>query len=95
MSDLEYFHQLKSHLKSTCHAKFTLTKSDELELVYFIQEILCPDYLHNFKALLKLHGIHITEADFSQNASIIRWYLDKIRIKPPTADIAMIYDLSF
>ena len=76
MNDLLLFGLFKWGLEHDGH---TLNDTDADEIIFFVKELLRPNYIDNFIAVLKLYGVVMTDKELPYRVPLMRWFLDNIR----------------
>lgn len=52
---------------------------DVYELIFFIKEFLLPDYLTNFREIMKLYNIRFSNDEFKLQSKIILKFIYKLK----------------
>ena len=80
MNDLECYIKFKNFIEYVYHDIILPSHCiDVYELIYFIKEFLRPDYLVNFREIIKLYDVRFSDDDYKQQSKIILKFIHKLK----------------
>ena len=80
MNDLECYIKFKRVIEYVSHDIILPSDCvDVYELIYFIKFFLLPDYLSNFREIIKLYNVRFSNDDYKQQSKIILKFIHTIK----------------
>ena len=80
MNDLKCYIKFKNYIEYVYHDIILPSHCvDVYELIYFIKEFLRPDYLVNFREIMKLYNVRFSNDDYEQQSKIILKFIHKLK----------------